>query len=60
LKAAAKHKHTYGNIQWIPVNWDTLGLEHFVSIKWLPQLRQVICEDLKMYKTRNKLLLWAG
>jgi len=55
LKAAAKHKHTYRNIQQIPVNWDPLGLEHLVSIKWLPQLCQVLCEDLEMYKKRNKL-----
>jgi hypothetical protein len=47
LKAAAKHKHTYGNIRWVPVNWDTLGLGHFVPIKWLPQLCQVLCEDSK-------------
>jgi hypothetical protein len=29
------------NIQWIPVNWDTLGLGHFIPVKWLPQIYEV-------------------
>jgi hypothetical protein len=36
-------------IQWIPVNWDTSGLEYFVPISWLPQLYEVAREELKRY-----------
>jgi hypothetical protein len=37
-------------VQWSLVNWDTLGLEHFVPIKWLPQLREVSYKEFKMIK----------
>jgi hypothetical protein len=33
-------------LQWIPVNWDTLGLEYFTPIKQLPQIYEVARKEL--------------
>jgi hypothetical protein len=42
-------------IRWIVVNWDTLGIEHFVPIKRLPQLWEMLCKEVKIYTTGGVL-----
>jgi hypothetical protein len=37
------------DMQWIPVNWYTSGLEYFVAIRRLPQLNEVASKELNIY-----------
>jgi hypothetical protein len=47
------------NIQWIPIIWDTSGLEYFEPVKRLSQIYQVARKGLKgkryVHKTKFKL-----
>jgi len=42
-------------IRWIIVNWDTWRTEHFVPIRRLPQLWEVLRKEVKTYSTSGKL-----
>lgn len=39
------------DVEWIPVSWDTSGLEYFAPIKQMPQIYEVAYKELRQKTT---------